>query len=101
MNVSEKERAGARLYPIREVSHDHLCNEAESGSLALRLAHSLFQASTPGLPPAIAGRSVSPLLILNRSVSGVLPSRLPMMLVVGIGVSWRHLGVGCWLPGLR
>src|ERR1051326_3364710 len=48
--------AGTRLHPFREVGHDHLRNEAESGSLALRLAHSLSQASTPQLPTVIAGR---------------------------------------------
>ncbi len=41
---------GSRLRPIRKDSHDHLRNEAESGSLTLRLTPSPHRASTAGSP---------------------------------------------------
>jgi hypothetical protein len=42
--------AGGRLHPIRKSGHPHWCNEAESGSLALRLTSSPHGASADGSP---------------------------------------------------
>jgi len=40
----------SRLHLLRKDGHDHLCNEAESGSLTLRLTPSPHRASTAGSP---------------------------------------------------
>jgi hypothetical protein len=66
-------RSGVRLHPFLKVGHSHLLgfNEAESGSLALRLTSSLSQAS--------AGRSpVTPLSRLHgeRAIAMVSPFHL-------------------------
>jgi len=41
---------GSRLHQFRQDGHDQWCNEAESGSLALRLTPSPHRASTAGSP---------------------------------------------------
>ncbi len=47
--------AGCRLRPSLRVGRSHLSNEAETGSLALRLTHSPPQAPAPELLPLTAG----------------------------------------------
>ena len=51
--------ADDRLRPIREVGHHHLCNEAETGSLALRLATLPSRGFHPLSPLAFARRPAS------------------------------------------
>src|SRR6266511_2236989 len=47
--------AGCRLRHIRQVGRDHMCNEAETDLLALRLARLLPRLRRYGLSPSAAG----------------------------------------------